>query len=185
MTLIEVASVLGSPDGWNIDEGDRVPLYWFFGKLEISFDSTAPYQVNWFQIEGATQLKGNFEPLTEQLKLALEGFTGESRPSQFLSAGLWDSKLTSVYYAGLSDDILLNVCVGRIQIHFQVDASFIGDRQAIEYLDKATLSRFVRDIDSRTKVDSIYSYPQTATEEVPGPLNWRSLTGQDYLDLLL
>ncbi|CAN7532962.1 hypothetical protein [Mesorhizobium caraganae] len=55
MTLIEVAETLGSPDGWNIDEGDLVPAYWFFGPLEISFDSIAPYQMNWFQIEGATQ----------------------------------------------------------------------------------------------------------------------------------
>jgi hypothetical protein len=62
MKLIDVAELLGPPDGWNIDEPDPVPLYWFFGKLEISFESVAPYQMNWFQIEGAAHLKGKLEP---------------------------------------------------------------------------------------------------------------------------
>ena len=184
MKLIEVAETLGSPDGWNIDDGDLVPLYWFFGPLEISFDSIAPYQMNWFQIEGAAQLRGKSESLTEQLKLSLDGFSGATKPSEFLAAGLWDTGRTTVYYAAVGDDILLNICAGCIQIHFQVASAFIGDRKAVEYLNESTLSQLVRAIDSQTKVDSIYSYPQTAREEMPGAFNWRSLTGQDYLNLL-
>jgi hypothetical protein len=76
MKLSEVAKALGSPDGWNISEGDSVPVYWFFGKLEISFDSIAPYSMNWFQIEEASQLEGEFEPFTRQLKVSLDGFSG-------------------------------------------------------------------------------------------------------------
>ncbi|BCG94517.1 hypothetical protein [Mesorhizobium sp. 131-2-1] len=184
MTLKEVAETLGPPDGWNVDDGHPVPVYWFFGNLEISFDSIAPYQMNWFQIEGAAQLCGKSDSLTEQLKVSLDGFNGETKPSEFLAAGLWDSRQATVYYAALSDDILLNICAGGIQIHFQVDTAFIGDREAIEHLNESALSRFVRDVDSRTKVDSIYSYPRTAAEEIPGALNWRSLSGQDYLDLI-
>jgi hypothetical protein len=75
-------------------------------------------------------------------------------------------------------------CAGCIQIHFQVDTTFIRDRKAVDYLDASTAPLLVRDVDSRTKVDSIYSYPQAATEEMPGAFNWRSLSGQDYLDLL-
>lgn len=184
MKLIDVAKVLGTPDGWNIDESDDVPLYWCFGKVEISFDSAAPYQMNWFQVEEAGQLKGKFEPLTERLKLSLDKFSRKTKPSKFLSAGLWDLQRTTVYYAALSDDILLNICAGRIQIHFQVGTSFINDGDAVKHLSKAKLDRLVRDIDSQTRVDSIYSYPQPATEEVPGIFNWRALTGQDYLDIL-
>ncbi|RTL91251.1 MAG: hypothetical protein EKK31_35345 [Hyphomicrobiales bacterium] len=184
MKLIDVAELLGPPDGWNVDEAAPVPLYWFFGKLEISFESVAPYQINWFQIEGAAHLKGKLEPLTDQLKLSLDGFSGKTKPSEFLSAGFWDPNSTTVYYAGLSDDILLNICAGRTQIHFQVDTSFIGDGEVIKYLEQSKPARLVRDIDSRTRVDSIYSYPQPATEEVPGVFNWRSITGRDYLDIL-
>ncbi|MCV3209530.1 hypothetical protein OHD62_16945 [Mesorhizobium sp. YC-39] len=119
MKLIEIAGALGSPEGWNIDEDAPIPLYWFFGKLEISFDSIAPYQMNWFQIEGAAQLRGKFESLTEQFKLSLDGFGGETKPSEFLAADLWDSKQATVYYAALSDDILLNICAGRVQLHFR------------------------------------------------------------------
>ncbi|MEI9403983.1 hypothetical protein [Mesorhizobium argentiipisi] len=184
MRLIEVAQALGSPDGWNINEGDPIPVYWFFGKLEVSFDSIAPYSMNWFQIEGASQLEGEFEPLTRQLKVSLDGFSGATRPSEFLAAGLWDSAQASVYYAALSDDILLNICAAGIQIHFQVDTSFIGDRDATKYLSKSTVLQLVRDIDPRTKVDSIYSCPRKATEELPGVFNWHLVTGRDYLALV-
>lgn len=34
MRLIEMAQALGSPDGWNISDGDPIPVYWFFGNLE-------------------------------------------------------------------------------------------------------------------------------------------------------
>jgi hypothetical protein len=67
MKLIEIAEALGSPDGWNVDKDTPVPLYWFFGNLEISFDNIAPYQMNWFQIEGAAQLRGKSETLTKAL----------------------------------------------------------------------------------------------------------------------
>ncbi|CAN7533047.1 hypothetical protein [Mesorhizobium caraganae] len=116
--------------------------------------------------------------------MSLDGFSGETKPSEFLAAGLWDTRQTTVYYAGLSDDILLNICAGCIQIHFQVATAFIGDREAIEYLNESTLSQLVPAIDSRTKVDSIYSYPHAAKEEMLGAFNWRSLTGQDHLNLL-
>lgn len=184
MKLVEIAEALGSPDGWNVGEDAPVPLYWFFGNLEISFDNIAPYQINWFQIEGAAQLKGKFETLTKALKLSLDRFDGETKPSELLAAGLWDLEQATVYYAALSDDILLNICAGCVQVHFQVDTRFIGDREAVDYLNASTVSLLVRDVDSRTKVDSIYSYSRPATEEIPGAFNWRSLSGQDYLDLL-
>jgi hypothetical protein len=184
MSLIDVAKLLGSPDGWNTNEDAPVPLYWFFGKLEISFADAAPYRINWFQIEQAKQLKGKFEPVTGRLKLSLGKFSGKTKPSAFLSAGLWDLKRTKVHYAALSDSILLNICAGCIKVHFQVDTSFVADGDVVRHLEGAKLGRLLRDIDPRTKVDSIYSYPQPATEEVPGVFNWRALTGNDYLDIL-
>ncbi|WP_141247060.1 hypothetical protein [Mesorhizobium sp. WSM3866] len=184
MKLIDVAKVLGTPDDWDVDDDGDVPLYWCFGKVEISFDIAAPYRMNWFQVEGAAQLKGKFEPVTERLKLSLDRFSGKTKPSEFLSAGLWDLQRTKVHYAALSDSVLLNICAGCIKVHFQVDTSFIGDGDPVRHLEEAKLGRLLRDIDPRTKVDSIYSYPQPAAEEVPGVLNWRALSGRDYLDIL-
>ncbi|MGX9178198.1 hypothetical protein ACWTU8_09990 [Mesorhizobium sp. BHbdii] len=184
MKMLEVAKALGAPDGWNTEHADVIPDYWFFGKLEISFDDVAPYQMNWFQIEEAGYLEGDFEPLTDQIVISLDGFSGDTKPSDFLAEGLWDPKEATIYYAALSDDILLNICAGCIQVHFRVDTAFIDDGDAQNYLNASTVSRLVRDIDSRTTVDSIYSYPDLAREEVPGVFNWKTLSGRDYLNLI-
>ncbi|MER8447728.1 hypothetical protein NKH52_31635 [Mesorhizobium sp. M1066] len=43
--------------------------------------------------------------------------------------------------------------------------------------------QLVSDIDRRTTLDSIYSYPQPAFEEIPGAFDWNLLSGRDYLTL--
>jgi hypothetical protein len=184
MKMMEVAETLGPPDGWITEHAKTVPVYWTFGKLEICFGEDAPHLMNWFQIEEAGYLEGDFEVLTDSLRLSLDGFTGDTKPSEFLAAGLWAAQEATVFYAAVSDDILLNVCAGPIQIHFRVDTGFIGDGDAERYLTDASVSQLIGDIGSRTKLDSIYSYPHPALEQVPGAFNWKALSGRDYLNLV-
>ncbi|TSE12985.1 hypothetical protein C1D09_006195 [Mesorhizobium intechi] len=183
LTMIEVASLLGPPDGWITEHAETIPVYWIFGKLEISFSEEAPHRMNWFQIEEAGYLDGDFEILTDRLVLTLDGFSGHTGPSEFLAAGLWAPEKAAVFYAALSDDILLNICAGPIQIHFRVDTGFIEDGDAQKYLASSSLSQLISDIDSRATLDSIYSYSQPAFEEIPGAFNWNLLSGRDYLTL--
>jgi hypothetical protein len=172
--MIEIAEVLGTPAD---------PNYWTFGKLEISFDDEAPHEMNWFQIEEADYLEGDFEAFTDRLALSLDGFSGDTKPSEFLAAGLWGPEEATMFYTALSDEILLNICAGPIQIDFRVDTDFIEDGDTQKYLTNSTVSQLVSDIDSRATLDSVYSYPQPAFEEIPGAFNWNLLSGRDYLKL--
>ncbi|MBZ9707852.1 hypothetical protein LB543_14080 [Mesorhizobium sp. ESP7-2] len=176
MTMAEIAAVLGAPEHAD-------PNYWTFGKLEISFDGEAPYQMNWFQIEEAGYLKGDVEVLADGLALSLDGFSGKTKPSKFLDVGLWTADQAKVFYAPCDDSILLNICAGPIQMHFRVDADFIGDQNAETYLNSSVISQLIAEIDSRAILDSIYSYPYPKTEMVPGSFNWKLLSGSQYLTL--
>ncbi|MBA1145004.1 hypothetical protein H0241_32955 [Mesorhizobium sp. CCANP35] len=184
LKMIDIANVLGPPDGWITEHAETIPVYWTFGKLEISFGEEAPHRMNWFQIEEAGYLEGDFEILTDRLVLTLDGFSGHTKPSEFLAAGLWAPEDAAVFYAALSDDIMLNICAGSIQIHFRVDTDFIEDGDAQKYLASSTVSQLVSDIDSRATLDSIYCYSQPAFEEIPGAFDWNLLNGRDYLEVV-
>ncbi|MCZ8545502.1 hypothetical protein OOJ09_15030 [Mesorhizobium qingshengii] len=176
MTMTEIVTVLGTPEHAD-------PDYWTFGKLEISFDVEAPRQMNWFQIEEAGYLKGDLEVLTNRLALSLDGFSGKTKPSQFLDAGLWAPNQVKIFYAASGDDILLNICAGPVQIHFRVDANLKDGQDAETYLSNVPMSQLIMKIDSQAVLDSIYSYPHPKTEEVPGAFNWKLLSGSHYLIL--
>src|SRR5688500_6088670 len=100
MKMIEVARELGAPDGWTTEHAETIPLYWTFGKLEISFDEDSPHLMSWFQIEEAGYLEGDFDVVTSHLVLSLDGFSGTTKPSEFLSADLWPPENVTVAYCG-------------------------------------------------------------------------------------
>lgn len=176
MKMDDVAEVLGAP-------AYADPAYWTFGKLEIAFDDEAPHEMKWFQIEEAGYLKGDFEVLTDRLALSLEGFGGHTKPSEFLAAGLWAPEEAMIFYTASRGDIELNICAGPVQIHFRVDTDFIKDLDAEKYVDTVTASKLMNDVDHRTKIDSIYSYPRCAAEQIKGAVTWKPLGGRDYLNL--
>ncbi|RWE40467.1 MAG: hypothetical protein EOS78_08660 [Mesorhizobium sp.] len=176
MTMAEIVDVLGMPEHPD-------PYYWTFGKLEISFAGEAPRQMNWFQIEEAGYLEGELETLTDRFSLSLDGFSGKTKPSEFLGAGLWAAGQAKVFYAACGDDIMLNICAGLIQMHFDVDTDFIGDQDAEAYLSASSPSQSIAEIESRAVLDSIYSYPNPKAEEVPGAFNWKRLSASHYLVL--
>lgn len=176
MTMAEIVEVLGTPEHAD-------PEYWTFGKLEISFDVELPHQMNWFQIEEAGYLTGELEALTDRFALSLDGFSGKTKPSEFLGAGLWATDQAKVFYAASGRDIGLNICAGRIQMHFHVATDFIRDQDTESYLSASPTSQSVAEIDSRAVLGSIYSHPYPKVEEVPGAFNWKLLSGSQYLAL--
>jgi hypothetical protein len=185
MKMIEVAKELGPPEGWITEHAETIPLYWTFGKLEISFDEDSPHLMNWFQIEQAGYLEGDFDILTDRLVLSLDGFNGVTKPSVFLSGDLWPLETTTVSYCGLSDDIMLSICAGPIELHFRVDTDFLADGDAPGYLGRTELPQLVKTFDEQVyELDSIYSYPYQAIERIHtcrDILGWKSLTSKEYL----
>lgn len=181
MKMIEIAKLLGAPDDWMTHDNDHAPLYWCYGNLEISFDKTPQHKMHWFQIENAGYLEGDYELIADSLVLSLDGFSGQTKPSEFLGSGLWSPDAVKVFYAAVSDDILLNICAGSIQIFYRVDTDFIEDKDATRYLETTEIKQLIGDIDGRTEIDSIYSYPHIATEKLAGAFNWKSCNAGDYL----
>ena len=183
MTLKDVAKALGGPDGFIIHpDTPDVPIYWCYGNLEISFSEEPPYRMDWFQIEHADYLEGEFEKITENLIVALDGFGERTKPSQFLRAGLWANDEVKVLIGALSDDVILTICAGAVSIHFRIDSSFIDDGDAVRYVESNDVSQIVKDIDSRTELDSIYSH---TSHELAIPFGdfakLRLLNGSEYL----
>jgi hypothetical protein len=188
MKLIEVAKELGAPTWWNINAGEIVPEYWGYGdNLEISFDETPPHFVNWFQLEHAGYLEGDFAKITDRVVLALEGLSGKTKPSEFLSAGLWLPESVSVSYHGLSDDIAVAISAGPVVIYFRVDTNFITDGDASAYLARTDFPQLISTLDRQADMlDSIYSLPHPAIELIESQsevMGWKSLSGSDYLTL--
>ena len=177
MTMAEIVDVIGMPEHAD-------PDYWTFGKLEISFDVEPPHRMNWFQIEQANHLKGDLEALTDRFALSLDGFTGKTKPSEFLGAGLWTPDQAKVFYAASGHAIGMNICAGLIQMHFHVATDLIANQDAEAYLSASSPSQSMAKIDSRAVLNSIYSYPHPKTEKVPGAFNWKLLSGSQYLALV-
>jgi hypothetical protein len=71
--------------GWIGEPQPALPLYWAYGKLELSFDARPPHAIDFFQIEFAHLLSGDCEILAGgRIVLDLQGLDGRSRPSDVL-----------------------------------------------------------------------------------------------------
>jgi hypothetical protein len=185
MKMIDVARELGAPDSWITEHAETIPPYWIYGKLEISFDEDPPYPMNWFQIEQAGYLEGDFDILADELVLSLGGFSGTTKPSEFLSAGLWPPESVTVSYYGLGDDIVVTISAGPVELHFRIDTDFLADGDAPSYLDRTALPQLIKTVDGQADMlDSIYSYPHHSLENIESSrdiFGWKSLSGSEYL----
>ncbi|WP_143348279.1 hypothetical protein [Ensifer adhaerens] len=180
-----MAKALGAPDRFLTEYAETVPTYWCYGKLEIEFDEDAPHPMNWFQIEFAGELRGDFEILTDSLVLSLEGLNGRTKPSACIEAGRWDPAGTLVNIGANVDDIMINICAGPVQIFFRVDSTFIPDGDAERYIAETALGQIIRDIDGRTEFDSIYSLPTAAIASTRSRHGYKLATdGTTYLAAL-
>jgi hypothetical protein len=181
MTLMDVARVLGPPEDWITSEEQTVPVYWKFGKVEISFDETAPHRMHWFQIEHAEHLQGEFDAITDDLVLALDGIDGTTKPSEFLSAGLWSPDIASVCCETSHGDASMCICAGNVQILFRIDLRTADDGWPRGDSDRFSLSELTGAIERSARLDSVYSYPGPAREYLPASLGWRIIDSRNYL----
>ncbi|MBD0413773.1 hypothetical protein [Oryzicola mucosus] len=183
MTLMDVARVLGGPDRFILSSDQTVPLYWCYNKLEISFAEDVPHRIEWFQIEYADCLDGDFEVIVDDmLAMTLDGFDNATKPSEFLLQDVWSPNDTIVTLRAISDDILLNIKSGPIRIYFRVDTDFLQGSDAGHYLRSNRLEDVVRTIDTRTQLDSIYSY--SSSDQDFKASDATSINGATYLAAL-
>lgn len=183
MCLFDIARTLGVPTYFYTDSVATVPAYWCYKNLELQFDIDPPYKIDFFQIENAGYLEGEYEVFTENLIMTLDGFDGDTNPSQFLAADLWDLDVVSLQIGALADDIYLGISAGRIAMAIDVDSRFIKDEDAVRYVESTDLAQIVSDIDGRTSLNSIFAFSDpTTASAVPGLRH--QLSGREYLDLL-
>lgn len=186
LTMDEVKRVLGSPRHTTNPHGEGPDTYWLYNYLEVNFDFDPPNRVNWFQIEHANQLGGEFADVTNSFSIALEGFHGATKPSAFLTERLWAPDQAIINIGPFHDDILLSICAGAISIIFQVETSFIPDQDAERYFSTNEIEQIVREIDGRTILDSIYSH-STADDAIRTTTgkHQSKLSSQRYISAIL
>jgi hypothetical protein len=184
LTMLDVVAQLGAPSNFVTGSEGVIPVYWCYGKLEIQFDVDAPHRANWFQIEWAGDLEGDFEVLTSNLVIALDGFTGHTTPLGFLSADLWHPPDVAVHFVEIGGDITVNLLAGKVQLVFRVEQSFLHDRDAKIYLAKNAITDIVRDIDSHCELDSIYSHSSEQEAETSSRRARRQISGAGYISAL-
>lgn len=185
-TLLDVARTLGAPSRFLTEHSENIPTYWCYGKLEIQFDCDAPHRTDWFQIEDALYLEGDFEFITRDLVLALEGITGTTRPSTLLRSGIWELDNTVVTIGALADDVTLDIRSGKIRVVYRVDSTFVPDGDALRYVSQRALNEIIREIDDRSaEIDSIFSLRSDKdTLTAVASLNAHAITGSQYLDAI-
>jgi len=173
LSMPDVAKILGAPDEWVVDETDVWPLYWIYGPVEMSFAPNLPHKLQWFQIEQPGTLVAKNERLTSAYRLCLDGLAGKTKISDLLSAGVWDLDKVTIFYAAYHGEFAVDLCVGSVKIFFESVS-----------LPTKPNKNAVRRIDRLARMSSIYSYDQSADLEPRFDLDYTSLTGRQYLDLL-
>ena len=184
LTLSDVVARLGAPSNFVTGSDGAVPVYWCYGKLEIQFNADAPHSAEWFQIEWAGDLEGDFEILTNNLVIALDGFTGSTTPLGFLSADLWDPSDVTVHFIEIAGDITVKLSVRAVELIFSVDQSFLHDQDTKIYLAKNAIADIVRDIDVHCQLDSIYSHSSQQEAETSNRRARRQISGVNYISAL-
>ena len=186
LTLMDVAKTLGAPTHFVTWCAENIPTYWCYGKLELRFAEDAPHPMEWFQIEHAGELEGEFEVISPDFILSLEGVSGETKPSALLRAALWEPSSTIVNIGALADDVMLNICAGLVNIIFRVDSTFVPEGDALRYISESTVDEIIREIDERTEIDSIYSFPSAEEARESGArAHKHSVSGAKYLDAVV
>lgn len=165
----EVGALLGAPTHWIVSQRDVFPHHWGYRNLEMCFDYRPPHAMEWFQIEHAHTLHGDCEILGGinsyglHVVLALEGFSGRSRPSEFLAVmrdGREPLHLVYRHYPGHMS-FRLSLCNGTIEVIFR--GEFAEEMvAAVTGLDDVTLFRHCERL---AMLDSIYSFSRRPDRE--------------------
>lgn len=180
MNLDEVAEVLGPPSWWNIEDAYPAPHYWGYGHyLEIAFRFDGRPRCSWFQLEAAGGLAGDAVLISDDFVMALDGLTGKSSISRYISA-IGDIDRVKVSLFDVTGSRYPAILIDNVEIGFNCDGHIY---EAATPLDEA-----IAIIEAHSSLDSIYSYAKDENlahrhqqfRSVPGSV---ILSGQDYLDL--
>ncbi len=180
--LNAVARALGPPKGWRVEDDEPVPHYWEYGRhLEIAFRFDDRPRCNWFQLENAASLSEDAAPISDDFVLALDGLSGRSPLSRFVSA-IREIDRVEVCLFDLTRSCYPTVLVDTVEIIFDCDRN--------TYNASTPLDQTIAIIETHARPDSIYSYTMDSQLEhrhnqfrsVPGST---ILSGRDYLARVL
>ena len=185
LRMIDVARILGTPDSWITEHVETIPVYWIYGPLEVSFGNDPPHDLHWFQIEHPNSIRKTTERVNDQFALAMEELGGSAKLSDFLQAALWNLQDVRIHYANFGNhQFMLDLCVGTVQMFFEVDTSLIENEDIDRFLAHTPIAKLICEIDQRTEVNSVYSYAYSAEEAPRIDLRWQTITGSAYLSCL-
>ncbi|WP_306223718.1 hypothetical protein [Bosea beijingensis] len=154
MALNEVAKILGPPMWWEVagsQDGDApFPHYWYYrDHLEVSISFEGPPHCEWFQIESASSLSGQAAKVTNDIVMSLDGLTGKSRVSAFVSA-IADIDRVRVKLIDDAGYPSPSIVIDDVEISFYCDdEGFRSDMSADD---------LVNFVESGAGLDSIYSF---------------------------
>lgn len=192
MTQANVEDLLGPPDGYDEHPDSRndrgQSSYWMYGDvLEMSFRRDPPYYMNWFQLEHLQSGSALSADFGGRLSLELNGLTWRTPPSGFI--GRLGSGNAEVQFELAMGHISFRLFFGD-----DVEMFFVSSDPAILQGEltgsRHSLARTLRNIESHSLVECIYSFPQPYGREerlrmrtVHGAsTTW--MTGNEYLALI-
>lgn len=177
MTLLDVAALLGPPTDWIVDKPHcSVPFYWSYGPLEIEFHHNPPYAINWFQIEHPEAIARPRDELADRLLLSMDRIDISAPPSRMLR-----------HFSGVRD-----VVVGTPKDHDWSTLEIYAGSICLIYLiaDEAipageiSPDEWLRHFDENCRIDSIYSFRETAFERQSPKESYRNMSAERYLAIV-
>ena len=189
--LLEVAELLGPPQDWDRGYDDApYPLYWGYEdkrregvpRIEVSFRDEPPHAMNWFQFEHACLFSDDVHLFGDTLAVSMDGFTGKMRASELIVSGAWDPRETRVFYKADIDTLVL--AAGQVCVHYLLergDADQLGSAQKEAMRDAFGRTALFAAMDTKYRLDSIYSFPARTRNDPGSGLEMRVCSGDQYL----
>lgn len=191
LTRAGVRDLLGPPDDWDDGPDGKTSAgdsnHWIYGALEISFQTTSPHRIEWFQLDHLNIEAEPFAGLGRRISLSMDGLAWNLPPSVFLSQ--LDAGNAEIQFELASGHVSLRLFAGDdVEMLFVLSEplAVLDDVKA----SKADLAKALQSVEARSLVESIYAFPQPRGRDerllmrtVRGSsTTW--MTGQDYLDLI-
>lgn len=191
LNLLQVAALLGPPQHWMTKNVEAYPLYWIYGDttrwlkpaLEVEFYPDAPHAMHMFQFEHADMLEHEVHTFGQELAVSMDGFTGSTRPSEFLKRDMWKGRDVRVYFT--THHFEVTIVAGQVMVHFMIhDGDQYDETEKQTYLEAFGADSRFGDIDQRCELNSIAAVPKGANTS-PGPyFDMKNCSGQEYLKAL-
>lgn len=188
LDLRATSDLLDPPRDWVfISKEDSFPLYWIYEdglgcRLEINFDPSPPYAMQWFKLDGTDCLRQDVHVFGDQLALAMDGFQGRCRPSELLASRVWENEQVLIQFE--PKDLMLVVSAGTVQLIFEIPDGGedvpSGERRAM-LADAFGRNRCFAEIERHYQITSIYAFPRREAALWPELAGHVNCPGNRYL----